>query len=96
MKHNDTQKTINEINSTNSNVTENSMSNDNKKESTNFIECIEKKCSYFSERIKKVFNGFQKNNDNEKELLKKFLKNLLILHPLILSGIVSLNHIGIK
>ncbi|OUT14302.1 hypothetical protein B9N63_04370 [Campylobacter concisus] len=52
MEHNDTQKTINEINSTNSNVTENSMS-----------------------------------NNNEKELLQKFLKNLLRLHPLILSNI---------
>ena len=89
MEHNDMQKTINKINSTttNSNVAENIISNDNKKESTNFIELSKKYVVIFQNILKRFLMVFKKNNDNEKKLLQKFLKNLLRLHPLILSGI---------
>ena len=74
MEHNDMQKTINKINSTttNSNVAENIISNDNKKESTNFIELSKKYVVIFQNILKRFLMVFKKNNDNEKNYYKSF------------------------
>ena len=76
MEHNDMQKTINKINSTttNSNVAENIISNDNKKESTNFIELSKKYVVIFQNILKRFLMVFKKNNDNEKKITTKVFK----------------------
>ena len=80
----------NKTNSINSNKAENNMGKDGKKGSNTKSSCDFKKLLCIGRRLKKKFmesKNMSEERKEEKDFLHKVLKNLLRLHPLILSGI---------
>jgi putative membrane protein len=90
MKQKNKRISRNKTNSINSNKVENNMGNDGKKGSNTKSSCDFKKLLCIGRRLKKKFmerKNMYEEKKEEKDFMHKVLKNLLRLHPLILSGI---------